>query len=99
MSSTADNDDTLRKIFVGGLDYETNEQAVGTYFETWGPLAECCIKRFPDGRSRGFAFVTFCSLAALEQCLATTGHRIIKINLFQIFDTGDQFWARVKKLA
>ena len=28
-------------------------------------------------------------------CLATTGHRIIKINIFQIFDTGDQFWARV----
>ena len=61
---------------MGGLDYETTEQSVGTYFETWGPLAECCIKRFPDGRSRGFAFVTFCSLAALEQCLATPGHMI-----------------------
>ena len=28
-------------------------------------------------------------------CLATTGNRIIKIHIFQIFDTGDQFWARV----
>ena len=74
MMSSADTDDTLRKIFVGGLDYDTSEDAVRDYFETWGPLSECEIKRFPDGRSRGFAFVTFVSLAALDQCLASTHH-------------------------
>ena len=76
MMFNSDNDDTLRKIFVGGLDYDTNEEAVRQYFETWGPLLECEVKRFPDGRSRGFAFVTFCSLAALEQCFGSSGHVI-----------------------
>ena len=76
MMSSSDTDDTLRKIFVGGLDYDTSEDAVQDYFESWGPLQECAVKRFPDGRSRGFAFVTFVSLAALEQCLATSSHQI-----------------------
>ena len=74
--TTPDNDDTVRKIFVGGLDYETQDYSVRGYFESWGPLVESVIKRFPDGRSRGFAFVTFCSLAALDQCLATPEHVI-----------------------
>ena len=74
--SNTDIDDTLRKIFVGGLDYESSENTVREYFESWGPLSECSIKRFPDGRSRGFAFVTFCSLAAMEQCIATGTHII-----------------------
>ena len=82
MSSTTDNDDTLRKIFVGGLAYETNEESVREYFENWGPLQECCIKRFPDGNSRGFAFVTFVSLAALEQCIATSGTNMLDVIRF-----------------
>ena len=71
--SAPDNDDTLRKIFVGGLDYETNEDAVRQYFENWGPLSECAIKRFPDGRSRvsvNFDFDLECAIVALK-----TGNR------------------------
>ena len=37
------------KIFVGGLDYNSGEQAVSQHFSQWGPV-QCTIKRFPDGR-------------------------------------------------
>jgi len=67
---------TDRKIFVGGLDYETVEETVEQYFGQWGPVAECSVKRFPDGKSRGFGFVTFSSLAAMENCFDNQPHMI-----------------------
>jgi len=75
MSSTG-KDDQVRKIFVGGLDYDTVEATVEQYFGQWGPVAECTIKRFPDGKSRGFGFVTFSSLAAMENCFENQPHTI-----------------------
>ena len=65
-----------RRLFVGGLDYNTEEVSVATYFSNWGPLAECSIKKFPDGRSRGFGFVTFSSRAAAEFCYSSNQHFI-----------------------
>jgi len=70
------NDDQVRKIFVGGLDYDTVEHTVEQYFGQWGPVSECTIKRFPDGKSRGFGFVTFGSLAAMENCFENQPHMI-----------------------
>eukprot|EP00090_Calanus_glacialis_P013056 TRINITY_DN21669_c0_g1_i2.p1 TRINITY_DN21669_c0_g1~~TRINITY_DN21669_c0_g1_i2.p1 ORF type:complete len:1156 (-),score=367.81 TRINITY_DN21669_c0_g1_i2:274-3741(-) len=75
MSSTG-KDDQVRKIFVGGLDYDTVEATLEQYFGQWGPVSECTIKRFPDGKSRGFGFVTFGSLAAMENCFENQPHTI-----------------------
>jgi len=75
MSSTV-KDDQGRKIFVGGLDYDTVEATVQQYFGQWGPVADCTIKHFPDGKSRGFGFVTFSSLAAMENCFENQPHTI-----------------------
>jgi len=63
------------KIFVGGLDYNSGEQAVSQHFSQWGPV-QCTIKRFPDGRSRGFAFAMFASREDMEICLRDPEHRI-----------------------
>jgi RNA-binding protein Musashi len=65
------------RIFVGGLDYETVEKDLENYFGQWGPLTDCRVVRFPppDGRSRGFGFVSFASLAAKEHCLAHNNGR------------------------
>ena len=48
----------LRKIFVGGLNWDTSEEALHDYFSKWGTIVDCVIMR-KDGRSRGFGFVTF----------------------------------------
>ncbi|KAH9580778.1 hypothetical protein MS3_00009318 [Schistosoma haematobium] len=58
-SVTDENDDDSRKLFVGGLSWETNENDLKEYFSRWGKVTQCIIKldRF-TGNSRGFGFVT-----------------------------------------
>ena len=38
------------------------------------PTEECKVKRDPEGKSRGFAFVTFPVLSILEDCFAAGPH-------------------------
>ncbi|PLW15104.1 hypothetical protein PCANC_13956 [Puccinia coronata f. sp. avenae] len=48
------------KMFVGGLNWETSEDALKQYFAQFGDVVHCTIMRDPtNGRSRGFAFLTF----------------------------------------
>lgn len=48
------------KMFVGGLNWETTEDALKQYFSQFGNVVHCTIMRDPtNGRSRGFAFLTF----------------------------------------
>jgi RNA recognition motif-containing protein len=70
--------DDERRIFVGGLNYETDEATVRHYFSQYGPIADVRIVKFPppDGRSKGFGFVRFGSLAAKEHCMSETSHII-----------------------
>jgi len=89
MSSTG-KDEQVRKIFVGGLDYDTVEATIEQYFGQWGPVSECTVKRFPDGKSRGFGFVTFSSLAAMENCFENQPHTIDgkRVDLRKAAETG-----------
>ena len=49
-----------RKLFVGGLDYETSDAVLKDYFEQYGELTDWVVMKFPDTkRSRGFGFITF----------------------------------------
>jgi RNA-binding protein Musashi len=49
-----------RKIFVGGLSWETTEHSLKAYFADFGEVIECLVMRDnATGRSRGFGFVTF----------------------------------------
>ena len=48
------------KVFVGGLPWSADEQALEKAFARFGPITETAIIRDRDtGRSRGFGFVTF----------------------------------------
>uniref|UniRef100_A0A8C0KCH3 RRM domain-containing protein n=1 Tax=Canis lupus dingo TaxID=286419 RepID=A0A8C0KCH3_CANLU len=50
----------LRKLFIGGLSFETTDESLRSHFEQWGTLMDCVVMRDPDTkRSRGFASVTF----------------------------------------
>jgi RNA recognition motif-containing protein len=49
-----------KKLFVGGLSWDTTEQGLRAAFESFGELEEVKIITDRDtGRSRGFGFVTF----------------------------------------
>eukprot|EP00871_Galdieria_phlegrea_P004119 jgi/Galph1/4708/GphlegSOOS_G3332.1 len=48
------------KIFVGGLSWETTEESLLKYFESYGKVLDCVIMRDKHtGHPRGFGFVTF----------------------------------------
>ncbi|KII83858.1 hypothetical protein PLICRDRAFT_119035 [Plicaturopsis crispa FD-325 SS-3] len=49
----------VSKMFVGGLNWDTTDEGLRKYFSEFGKVDACTIMRDPDGRSRGFAFLTF----------------------------------------
>jgi hypothetical protein len=57
-SEIADPSKTDRKIFVGGLSPETNEESLLEYFSRYGAVADAKVIR-DAGKSKGFAFVQF----------------------------------------
>ena len=66
-----------RKLFIGGLDYETTDSVLKEYFEQFGELTDWVVMKFPDTRrSRGFGFVTYKDPERLEDCLSAGPHRL-----------------------
>ncbi|KAI0299013.1 hypothetical protein B0F90DRAFT_1730069 [Multifurca ochricompacta] len=47
------------KMFVGGLSWDTTDEGLRNYFSEFGKVDACTIVRDADGKSRGFAFLTF----------------------------------------
>nr|XP_048689031.1 RNA-binding protein 3-like isoform X1 [Caretta caretta] len=48
------------KLFVGGLNFETDEQGLEQHFGSFGPISEVVVIKDKDTqRSRGFGFITF----------------------------------------
>ena len=49
-----------KKLFVGGLSWDTSEDSLRAAFERFGEIAEATVVLDRDtGRSRGFGFVNF----------------------------------------
>lgn len=71
-------EESSRKLFVGGLNYETTDDELKEYFQRYGTLDDYVVMRFPDGsrRSRGFGFITFSSVDELENCFAAQPHTL-----------------------
>uniref|UniRef100_A0A493TLE9 Heteroous nuclear ribonucleoprotein A2/B1 n=1 Tax=Anas platyrhynchos platyrhynchos TaxID=8840 RepID=A0A493TLE9_ANAPP len=67
----------FRKLFIGGLSFETTEESLRNYYEQWGKLTDCVVMRDPASkRSRGFGFVTFSSMAEVDAAMAARPHTI-----------------------
>ncbi|XP_060975972.1 heterogeneous nuclear ribonucleoprotein A1-like [Dama dama] len=53
----------LRKLFIGGLGFETTDEDLRSHFEQWGMLTDCVVMRDPNTKcSRGFGFVTYATV-------------------------------------
>ena len=64
------------KLFIGGLSQYHTESKLSKYCSQWGKLRSCFIKRFPNGVSRGFGFVTFRNISDMENFLESEPHKI-----------------------
>jgi len=66
-----------RKLFVGGLSYDTTEQDLLAYFGQFGSIANVTIKyNAQTGHPRGFGFVTFSSDGSIDAVLNNGPHSL-----------------------
>lgn len=59
------------KLFVGGLAFEIDREAVATHFGQYGPLRDCALLKHADGKSKGCAMVLYNSWAHAEAAIAS----------------------------
>jgi len=60
-----------KKLFVGGLSWDTSDEGLRAAFEAYGPVSEAKVITDRDtGRSRGFGFVTFDSGDDADKAMA-----------------------------
>jgi len=68
---------TAGRLFIGRLNYDTNDTVLKAYFEKFGELSDCIVMRYPDTkRSKGFGFVTFTNAENMEECINSQPHNI-----------------------
>ena len=67
-----------RKLFVGGLSWETGDKHLKEYFEKYGPVEKVELKLDAmTGRSRGFAFIVYESAESVAKVMEVgDGHAI-----------------------
>jgi len=66
-----------KKLFVGGLPKEPNEQSIRDYFSMYGTVTEVKMLLDSQGYSKGYCFVTFDSMEASKMVLDNYEHNII----------------------
>uniref|UniRef100_A0A8D0UNE8 RRM domain-containing protein n=1 Tax=Sus scrofa TaxID=9823 RepID=A0A8D0UNE8_PIG len=66
----------LRKLFIGGLSFETTDGSLREHFEKWGTLTDYVVMRDPQTkRSRVFGFVTYSCVEEVDKVLKTQQKR------------------------
>jgi len=75
--SSDPNAEQFRKLFIGGLSYETDEASLKSHFETWGEIVDCVVMRDPNTkRSRGFGFITYKDSDSIDQAQGNRPHKV-----------------------
>ncbi|KAI3466510.1 hypothetical protein Pfo_023173 [Paulownia fortunei] len=56
------------KLFIGGISWDTSEELLREYFQTFGEVVEAVImKDRTTGRARGFGFIVFANASVAEK--------------------------------
>mmetsp|Transcript_101009 Transcript_101009/g.263836 ORF Transcript_101009/g.263836 Transcript_101009/m.263836 type:complete len:457 (-) Transcript_101009:140-1510(-) len=75
-NATAEEQCHPRKIFVGGLAHKTTTQQLRDHFQRYGSVVDAVVLRWPDGRSRGFGYVTFAEANPANAAIRAQPHRV-----------------------
>nr|GMD65609.1 heterogeneous nuclear ribonucleoprotein 1-like [Ipomoea batatas] len=58
------------KLFIGGISWETNEDKLREYFQSYGEVMQTVVMRDKiSGKPRGFGFVVFADPSVLDTVL------------------------------
>lgn len=67
----------LRKLFIGGLDYRTNDSSLKEFYEQWGEIVDVVVMKDPQTkRSRGFGFITYSRAHMVDDAQKNRPHKI-----------------------
>uniref|UniRef100_A0A8C0CFT2 RRM domain-containing protein n=1 Tax=Balaenoptera musculus TaxID=9771 RepID=A0A8C0CFT2_BALMU len=67
----------LRKLFIGGLSFETTDESLWSHFEQWGTLTDCVVMKDPNTKhSRGFGFVTYATVEEVDVAMNVRTHKV-----------------------
>uniref|UniRef100_A0A2K6U0H4 RRM domain-containing protein n=1 Tax=Saimiri boliviensis boliviensis TaxID=39432 RepID=A0A2K6U0H4_SAIBB len=76
-SESPNKPEQLRKLFIGGLSFETTDESLRTHFEQWGTLTDCVVMKHPNTkRSRGFGFITYATVEEVDAALNAKPHKV-----------------------
>jgi len=69
--------DDNKKLFVGGLSWDTTDDHLAEYFGKWGAV-ECVSVKMDkfSGQSRGFGFVVYVDEGSIDKALKLAEHRL-----------------------
>jgi len=66
-----------RKLFVGGLSYDTNDDSFRQHFEQWGEVVDCVIMRDRETKkSKGFGFITYKEVSMIDEAQRSRPHHL-----------------------
>jgi hypothetical protein len=57
------------QVYIGNISWDTDEETLASTFEQFGVVERCNVVMDANGRSRGFAFVTYGSVAEAESAI------------------------------
>nr|XP_018915141.1 PREDICTED: heterogeneous nuclear ribonucleoprotein 87F-like [Bemisia tabaci] len=67
----------FRKLFIGGLDYRTDDDGLKSFFEQWGDIVDVVVMKDPvTKKSRGFGFITYSRAHMVDDAMAHRPHKI-----------------------
>lgn len=71
------NGEQFRKLFIGGLAFESDEDSLRDYFSKWGEIVDCVVMRDTHTkRSRGFGFITFKDKDSVDEVQRDRKHKV-----------------------
>jgi len=66
-----------RKLFIGGISFDTTDESLRSYFEKHGNITDCVvIRESSTGKSKGFGFVTYETEEEADACMADRPHEL-----------------------